>query len=177
MQIHVVYLYERITNFHEDFANYSEGLFTFESLPVVGIFSNTFVDLPSRKSIVKSLKLRPFEIIQNHFDLFIKKAKQLKVTIQKIEFTSEIEFDLEEEIAEAIEEEAYDVLFKLIKEVREDHVDIFSISFIYEGKSYRMTKHAVAEVLGETTEIPDIIAKSPLSLIAGLKKFPSSEYL
>ncbi|OMF59368.1 hypothetical protein BK139_13300 [Paenibacillus sp. FSL R5-0490] len=177
MQTYVVYLYEKVSNIHLELNKYSEGLFTFDPLPVVGIISNNSIDVPNRKSIVESLNLKPFEIIQNHFDLFIRKSKQLNVTIKQIQFTNEIEFDLEEEIDEAIELKDYEVLFKLIKEVRDDHVDIFSITFLYDGKSYRMTKHAVAEVLGESNDVPDIIVKSPLSLIAGLKKFPSSEYM
>ncbi len=176
MQIHVVHLYEKVANIQDTISNFSDELFTFDSLPVVGIISNNSIDVPSRQTIIKTLRLKPFEIIQKHFDLFIKNSKKLKVTLEKIEFTNQIEFDLEEEINDAIDERNYEVLFKLIKEVRDDHVDIFSISFIYEGNSYRMTKYAVAEVLGEQNEVPDIIENSPLSLIAGLKKFPSSDH-
>jgi len=176
MRTHVVHLYESIGNMKNDFSHFSEDLFAFDSFPVVGIVSNDSLNMPSRQTIVKELKLKPFEIIQDHFDLFIKKADKLGVKLQKIEFTHEIEFELEEEIDDALYNNDYEEIFKIIKQIRNEHVDIFSISFFYEGNRYRMTKHAVAEVLGESSnEIPNIIIQSPLSLIAGLKKFPSSE--
>jgi predicted house-cleaning noncanonical NTP pyrophosphatase (MazG superfamily) len=175
MRTHVVHLYERVGNIANDFGRFSKNLFALDSFPIVGIVTDSSIDTPSRQVIVKELRLKPFEIVQNHFDLFIKKANQLKVSIQRVEFTDDITDDLEEEIKNALDTKDYEELFKLIKEVRDEHIDIFSVSFFYEGKSHRMTKYAVAEVLGESHEIPDIIMESPLSLIAGLKKFPPSD--
>ncbi|MEM4996343.1 hypothetical protein WKH56_27560 [Priestia sp. SB1] len=174
MRTHVVHLYEKIGSVATNFTNFSESLFTLGSFPVIAMVTNNSLELPSRQTLIKQFNLKPFEIIQGHFDLFIKKSNSLDVYLKDIMFTDEIEIDLEEAIEEALRNKDYDELYDLIKEVREEHTDIFSISFIYEQKLYRMTKYAVAEVLGETNDIPNIIVQSPLSLIAGLKKFPSS---
>ena len=175
MRTHVVHLYESIGNIDDTINNYEHNLFALNPIPIVGIISSNSLDIPSRQTIIKQLKLKPFEILQNHFDLFISKAIQLNVSIQSIEFTEELDFDLQEELDSALESKDYKGVSKILSEIRDEHVDVFSISFIFQRKTYKMTKYAVAEIIGESNEIPMLISQSPLSLIAGFKKFPSFE--
>lgn len=174
MQKHVVHLYESLNSKTFEYESHDPNLFLLPSFPVVGIVSNNSYTKPSFKNLVQGLKLKPFEIVQDHFDLFISNAHVLGAQILSIEFMDDLEADLSEEIELTIQSQNYDKLMKLIKEVRDEHVDIFSISFNYKGLNQRMTKYAVAEVLGEVREIPDILMNSPLSIIAGFKSVSPS---
>ena len=173
MQKYVVHLYEKLSNIPDDI-KLSEECISLSPSPVIGIVSNNSLEKPSRKTLINGLNLRPFEIIQNQFDLFIKRAKRFGVKIQEIEFTEEIDIENEEGIETSIQDGNYEELLRIVKDIRRDNIDIFAISYLYEGKPQRMSKYAVAEMLGEEDEIPQIILNSPLSVIAGLRQIPSS---
>ncbi|MCY8915673.1 hypothetical protein MOE20_06520 [Bacillus atrophaeus] len=174
MLTHSVHLYERLGSSISEINFNSENCFPLDFLPVVALLDNTSVEVPSRKKLVERLNLKPFEILQDHFDLFIKAAEKLKVQIMDIKFTEEIDQELEEDLNESIGNKDYKKVYSFVKEVRLEDIDIFSLTYIHDSISYTITKYAVAEFIGDSNKIPEIIIQSPLSFIAGLKKFPSS---
>lgn len=175
MMNHVVYLYKDIndrSNVNKVDNNYLKKL---ELYPIVAIdnLSINSPDCPPRKDIVKDFKLKPFEIIQNNFDLFIKKSELLNVQIKLVEFSDDVDFELKSDFIEALDIRNYKKAFNLIKFIREDNIDISAISFIYEANSFRITKYAMAEVPGDKfTDVVKILEESPLPMVAGFKKFP-----
>lgn len=171
---HSVHLYEILASNTIENSITSDNCFQLDSVPVVALLDSTSIEVPSRTKLVKQLNLKPFEILQDHFDLFIKAAEKLNVQINDIKFTDEIDHDLEDDLKQSIDIRDYKKTHSLVKEIRLDDIDIFSLTYIHETNDYTITKYAVAEFAGDSNKIPEIIIQSPLSFIAGLKKFPSS---
>lgn len=166
----VIHLYQKIGK--QSMMNFSldDGFIDLSPLPVAALITNNSVDLPSRKSIIENLKLRPFEILQEHFFIFIKSAFELSVQLLNIQFNIAIDEEIEEEIDEAIHQKSIADLLKIINELKNEGIEIFSISFVYQNKKYKMTKYAVAEIDSNWESISDQIINTPISIIAGLKK-------
>lgn len=173
----VVHLYQKIGRNNRFESNISNGYFDLSPLPVAGIVSSNDITLPSRKSLVSHLKLRPFEILQEHFITFLKAASSFGVQILNIEFTINIDEEIDEEINEHLKNKQFDKVISLIKELSFDGVEIFAISFVYKGNRYKMSKYAVAELNSPWESIPEEIVNTPISIIAGIKKFSAFDLL
>lgn len=173
MRTYVVYFYLAIGAMRNSLKN-DDDLFVLGSSPLVGLIDHPGIQGNSRKERVTNLKLRPFEIQQDRLDGIIKFAPNLDMKILDIEFdNSGIDPDLEEEIYDAINAQNNTELLQLVHEARAEGHDIFAITFLYAGRQYRVTKYAVAEISGEWNELPSLAETSPISFIAGLKKFPA----
>ncbi|MFK4431389.1 hypothetical protein COM08_15460 [Bacillus wiedmannii] len=174
MKIHVVHLYELTNRQYLEEINAIDSAFKIETLPIVGVIENTRTDLPSRKKIVCQYKLRPFEIAQKKFDLCIKQALKLNIMVQNVKFTADIDLEIEEEISDAIADQDMSTLYKLIQEVREEEIDIFSLSFFYNQEKFVVSKYAVLEVYSHWNSISEKILNSPLPIIIGYRRYPSN---
>lgn len=168
MQTYVVYFYHALGNVGNIIAENKDESFRLESSSLIGITNRKFLELNHNNGNV----LRPFEIQQDRLDALISMASNLKVQILKIEFDQIIDPELDEELSILLFEHRYEQLSRIIDDLHNNGVDIFAITFMFEGRQFRVTKYAVAEMTGEWNEIPMLAANSPVAFIAGVKRVP-----
>lgn len=141
----------------------TDNFFVLDSYPVAGLTNPS----DSKRS---KLNLRPIELQQNNLYSLISNFEKLNIQILKVEF-DDIDYELEEELKEALSERS-SRLSELTGVIRSENVDIRAITFNYNHRQYRVTKYAVAEIIGEWDEIPFLTLNTPLAMVTGLKKFP-----
>ncbi|MFB5676449.1 hypothetical protein ACE3NQ_08610 [Paenibacillus terreus] len=161
MEKHVVYFYYTIGE--RSGRIISDSFFVLDSYPVAGLTN------PSDSKKI-NLNLRPFELQQNNLYSLISHCEELNIQILKVEF-DDIDFELEEELKEVLSERP-SYLFELTNVIRSENIDIRAITFNYNDRQYRVTKYAVAEIIGDWDEIPFLTLNTPLAMVTGLKKFP-----
>lgn len=174
MKTHVIYLYEYTANSSLTKINEITYCKKTDLYPIVALDNNMYASTPIRQAIIKKLSLKPIEIWQENFDLFIKKSEILGIDLMTIEFTDDVDDELRNDLKKALFNRNYKKAFILVKIIKNDNIDISSLTLIHETNRYRITRHAIVEVTGEN--FPDALSKlekSPLLFILGLLKFPN----
>lgn len=163
MKKHVVYFYYTIGEKPVGFS--TDSFFILDSYPVAGLTN-------PRDSKKINFPLRPFELQQNNLYSLISNSEKLNIQILKVEF-DDIDYELEEELKGALINRSSSYLFEVTDIIQSKDIDISAITFFYNGREYRVTKHAVAEITGDWDEIPSLTLDTPLAMVTGLKKFPT----
>lgn len=165
MQTYVIHLYLTI-NQSEPIKD-GTSFFKLPSFPIAGFIDNTSAfknDLP--------FKIRPFELQQDNLYAFIMNASRLGAKILKIEFDDSIDQDLVDDIHDLIRQGELTQHNLLIEPLHYDDIEIKAVSFLYEGRQYRITKYAVVEIMGEWEEMSYLTETTPLAYVTGIKGFP-----
>lgn len=163
MQKHVVYYYYTVGK--QSSSIMTDSFFVLDSFPIAGL-----TDPRNSKTI--DITLRPFEVQQDNLYSLISRADDLGIKILKVEF-DDIDFELEEELIEALRTNSPTHISSVIKIVQSQNFEINAVSFYYNSRQYRITKHAVAEIIGNWEEIPGLSVDTPLAMVTGMKKFPN----
>ncbi|MEE4465802.1 hypothetical protein V2S84_27350, partial [Azotobacter chroococcum] len=102
----------------------------------------------------------------------ISKSEKLNIQILKVEF-DDIDYELEEEFKDALRGRSTSHIYEIAEIIRSENVDISAVTFNFRGRQYRVTKYAVAEIIGDWDEIPSLTLETPLAMVIGFKKFPT----
>ena len=173
MEVHNVYLYIDVHNKFEDILVPVDNVFKLSESQLVGYMDSKSTSKSlSKRELIDKYTVRPFELEQDRFESAIKLANKIDINVIDIEFDYDIDEELREEIKEKIRSNNYFKLFDLVLEARSEGADIQALLFNFKDRDYRLTKYAIAEILGSLDEIPTLTSNSPIKYILGLEKFP-----
>ncbi|WP_242304352.1 hypothetical protein [Bacillus cereus group sp. BfR-BA-01350] len=166
MRTHVLYFYQQIQCLNNDDLK-SADILT-QSSPLVAS-----VDKAIRNTNEQlRAKLRPFELQQDRLFSLIKNADYLNIKILVIEFTEEIDSDLQDELDEAFLTQNINNIIEVLNIILSNGHDILAVSYIQNGRNLRITKFAVAEIPAEINELPSLAFSLPIELATGVKNIP-----
>jgi hypothetical protein len=161
LRVHVLYFYQQINEITQN--DILDGLIL--SSPLVASIDHTI-----KRAI--SEKVRPFELQQDRLLGLIIHAEVLGIKITNIEFTTELDPDIEEELQAAIQTQNYKRMKAILTEIKLDFsVDILALSYIQDGRPYRITKYAVAEIPADYTELPKLAFSAPIAFATGISNY------
>jgi len=146
---------------------FNKRFFKLPSVPLAGLLKPT----PALKNEVP-FELRPFQIQQDNFYMFIQQSMNLNVTLIKIELEDMSDFEIVQDIYQAFKSNNIQEVKLLVEHLKREDIEVKSLSFYFEGRQYTVTKYGVLEITGEWIEIPQITESSPLAYITGTKVFP-----
>ncbi|MCU7756895.1 hypothetical protein N7988_28110 (plasmid) [Bacillus cereus] len=166
MRTHVLYFYQKIKCLDSDDLK-SADILT-QSSPLVAS-----VDKAIRKNNERlSAKLRPFELQQDRLLSLIQNADYLGIQVLDIEFTEEIDLELRDELNEALLTNDKFYINRMLSMILKNGHDIFAISYLENGRTFRITKFAVAEIPAEINELASLAFSLPIELATGIKNIP-----
>ncbi|MEC1718444.1 hypothetical protein [Schinkia azotoformans] len=161
MRVHVLYFYQLINELTQN--DVQDGLIL--SSPLVASIDRTI-----KRAI--SEKVRPFELQQDRLLGLINFSDALGIKITNIEFTTELDPDLEDELQTAIQNQDYRKMKAVITEIKFDFsIDILALSYMQDGRPYRITKFAVAEIPADYMELPSLAFSPPIAFATGISKY------
>lgn len=168
METYVVYLYLAL---NQAKSLITDRFFKLNSYPIAGL-------IRPAPELTKMLpfKVRPFEIQQDNLYMLVYTASFLGARILKIELDESIDPDIYEEINLHLRTQNIKQLSLLIEHLQADEIEITAVSFLYEGRQFRITKYAVVEMVGEWDELPSLTEDTPIAYVTGIKGFPMERF-
>lgn len=161
MRVHVLYFYQQINNLTQN--DVQDGLILHS--PLVASIDRTI-----KKSI--ATKVRPFELQQDRLLGLVENSELLGIKITDIEFTQDLDPDIEEDLKTSIQNQDLKKVKVIIDEIaKEYYVDILALSYLQDGRPYRITKYAVAEIPAEHQELQSLAFSPPIAFATGISKF------
>ena len=137
--------------------------------PLIAIIQNK-LDTVTLSEQIKRFNLQPFEIQQKNYDTVLLNAENMNVRILDIQFDELIDPDVKHELVQALNSSKYEVASTLLGEIREEN-DIATVSFLFKGRDYKVSKYGVVELDGEYQELENLTATTPVAVITGMKKW------
>jgi hypothetical protein len=122
----------------------------------------------------KSFHLKPFEVEQDNFDLFIRLAKNIGIKILHVEFSDELSEEEDQQLRSMIKTNNTDQLLDFIEFQREEMArDVEGITFLINSlKTFspiKFTRNAVLTVEQNDEVTPhSIMGAIPVGLLAGI---------
>lgn len=122
----------------------------------------------------KSFRLKPFEVEQDNFDLFIRLANNIGIKILHVEFSEELSEEEDQQLRNIIRTNSTDQLLDFIEFQRDEMArDVEGITFLIDSfKTFcpiKFTRNAVLTVEQNDEVSPhSIMGAIPVGLLAGI---------
>jgi hypothetical protein len=168
METFVLYLYRAVNNksLFLKTNNDSSYLSFGGHLPLIAIIDNEF-EKDIKLQTLRRYKLQPFEINQNNYDRALLNSENLSFTVLDIEFNEHIDEDEKYELIRALQRQQLNKALDILKDIREE-TEIESLSFLFKGRHFKISKYGVLEVDGEKEELEALTTKTPVAYITGV---------
>ncbi len=170
VRVHVLYFYQEIGKIKPNEIN--DGLI--HNSPLIASVDKTI----KRLDYGLSHKVRPFELQQDRLIGLVTKSKSLGIDITGVEFVNDIDQEITEELIYALSIQDFKKVKELLYEVSlHFETDILAVTYVQEGRHYRLTKHAVAEIPADLNELQNLAFSAPIAFATGITNFPIGSYL
>lgn len=125
------------------------------------------------RSLSNEIALRQFEVRQRSFDLFLNFSSSLKVRINKLVFSDELDEDEHNELVNILhennEEKLLDFIsYQRIENSRDLEEVIFSLLQLEGYNNIAFSRDAVLTVDLDSDEIEQVLSLEPIGLLSGL---------
>lgn len=125
------------------------------------------------RSLSNEISLRQFEVMQRNFDLFLNLSTSLKVRINKLVFSDELDEGEHDELVNILHENNPEKLMDFISYQRlENSRDleevIFSLTQIEGYNNIAFSRDAVLTVDLGSDDIEEVLSLEPIGLLSGL---------